>query len=197
MWKTVTAIVFSPLIACAFAHAQTSDTLRNDVQERLERRADDFDAGQEPEGAEQLTQLLHDLAANPVNINLAGIDELLRVPGLDLRRGLAITEYRETVKPFETVEELVEVPGIGAATLDRIRPFVTVGSGAALRRALYANRRYWTSGGRFEAYSRFQQTLQQQEGYRRPDSTGYIGSPVSYYQRFRYRSGHISANLTQ
>src|SRR5690625_5504950 len=46
-------------------------------------------------------------------------------------------------------------------------------------------------------FSRYQRTLQDQDGYTRDDGSGYQGSPVRYYQRIRYRSNHLSLNLTQ
>jgi hypothetical protein len=65
-------------------------------------------------------------------------------------------------------------------------------------RDLYLNPRFWTNNSRFEGFSRFQQVLQDQEGYKRPDTLGgYLGSPVKYYQRFRFTSNHLSVNLTQ
>lgn len=177
--------------------AQQPDTTRSEVREDLERALEDFDPEDPQFDTEQLSQFLQELAANPVNINIAGIDELLQTPGVNLKTGRAILDYRENVKPFESVGELLKVKGIGRATLERMRPYVTVGSGPQLRRALYTNRRYWTHEDRFEAFSRFQQTLQEREGYLRPDSGGYTGNPVKYYQRFRYKSDHFSANLTQ
>ncbi|MDZ7692646.1 MAG: helix-hairpin-helix domain-containing protein [Balneolaceae bacterium] len=130
-----------------------------------------------------------------MNINTASSAELLQVPGLNLKLSRAILDYRQQVKPFESVDELQEVSGIGQVTLQRIRPYVSIGQGSELA-VLYTDPRYWTGDGKFDLFSRYQQTLQR-EGYRRPDSTGYLGSPIKYYQRMRYRSNHISANLTQ
>ncbi len=178
--------------------AQQNDSTRSEVQRDLEEALEGFDTDDPAADTEQLTQILQDMAANPININRATADDLLHVPGLNLRLVRAIIAYRGGVKPFENVDELTEVSGIGAATLDRVRPYVTVGYGMQLSRQLFGDSRYWTSGGRFETFSRYQQTLQEQAGYNRPDSSGgYLGNPGKYYQRFRYRSDHLSINLTQ
>ncbi len=176
--------------------AQQPDTVRSDVRDDLERALEDFDPEDSEFNTEQFTQFLLELSANPVNINADGVDELMQVPGINLKQARSIIDYRKNLKPFESIDELQEVPGIGRVTLERVHPYVTVGTGAELSK-VYTDPRYWTSGGKFEVYSRYQQKLQKQEGYIRPDSTGFLGNPVKYYQRLRYRSNHISANLTQ
>lgn len=197
MWKILAIFLFITNPSCRVGLAQPSDTTRVEVHDDLVRALEDFDPGDSQFDNEQLPQFLQELAAKPVNINFADADELMQVPGMNLKIARSIIEYREKVKPFESVGELVEVPGIGRVTLDRIRPYVTTGTGRELGRALYTDYRYWTYNDRFEVFSRYQQILQERAGYRRPDSTGYLGSPVKYYQRFRYRSDHILANFTQ
>jgi hypothetical protein len=79
-----------------------------------------------------------------------------------------------------------------------MRPYVTPGSGLELGQQLYTNLDYWTTDGRFQAFSRYQQDLQRAVGYEQhPDSGGYVGSPIKYYQRFGYESDHVSVNITQ
>ena len=60
------------------------------------------------------------------NLNSAGLEELMALPGIGEVRAGAIIEYREQHGPFRSVDELVDVSGIGWATVDRIRPLVTV-----------------------------------------------------------------------
>ena len=38
----------------------------------------------------------------------------------------AIIDYRTQNGPFATVDDLIDVSGIGPSTLEQIRPFVTV-----------------------------------------------------------------------
>jgi len=182
----------------AWSMAQQQDTTRSEVQEDLEQAIEDFDPQNTEFDSEQLTQYLQELAENPVNINRAGINGLLQVPGLNLKTARAIIKHREEIKPFEKVSELKGVSGIGRVTLEKVRPYVTVGSGLALSKSLYSDYRYWTNNGRFQAFSRYQQDLQQARGYKlSPADGGYIGSNIKYYQRFGYQSDHLSLNLTQ
>ncbi len=61
-----------------------------------------------------------------VDINTAKLQQLDALPGIGPSLGAAIIAYREKNGPFQTVEDLVKVDGIGDATLDDLRPLVTV-----------------------------------------------------------------------
>lgn len=61
-----------------------------------------------------------------VNINTATAVELEALPGIGPVLAGSIVTWRETNGEFETVEELLEVSGIGEAVLAKLQPFVTV-----------------------------------------------------------------------
>lgn len=186
------------IFTCYNAFAQQSDTTRTQVERDTERAIQELDPENDGGQAEELIEFLQNLAANPININRASVDDLMQIPGMNLRTAMAIAEHRATSPPFVTVDDLLKVSGVGSVMLNRIRPYITAGTGSELRRDLYLNPRYWTSNSRFELFSRAQSVLQDQEGYLRlPEEGGFVGSPVKYYQRIRYTSRHISANLTQ
>jgi competence ComEA-like helix-hairpin-helix protein len=67
-------------------------------------------------------------AANLVNVNTASVPTLRTVKGIDTSRANAIVRYRETHGRFNSVNDLIRVPGINTSTLNRIRPQVTVGN---------------------------------------------------------------------
>ena len=176
---------------------QAQDSTSTKIEAQLETNFEELDPENSGISGEQLTQFLEDLAADPVNINIAGINDLLQVPGMDLIKAKAILTYREN-KPFESIGELVKIPGIGSVTFDRMSPYVTIGGSKERFRDMYMNPDYWKANTRVEMINRFQQNLEEQEGYIRPDSGGgYLGSPVKYYQRIRMQSDHLSLNLTQ
>ncbi|HEY7628322.1 MAG TPA: ComEA family DNA-binding protein [Ilumatobacteraceae bacterium] len=64
--------------------------------------------------------------AGPVNINTASADELDVLPGVGPATAAAIIAHREQHGPFQTVDQLAEVRGIGPAKLDALRALVTV-----------------------------------------------------------------------
>ena len=59
-----------------------------------------------------------------VNINTATAQELDKLlPGIGEKKAAAIIEHRQRVGGFRSVEELIEVDGIGPGLLDDIRPY--------------------------------------------------------------------------
>lgn len=61
-----------------------------------------------------------------ININSAGETELEDLPGVGPVTAAAIIDYRTQNGPFATVDDLIDVTGIGPSTLEQIRPFATV-----------------------------------------------------------------------
>lgn len=64
--------------------------------------------------------------ATIININTASETDLETLPGVGPVTAAAIIDYRTQNGPFTTVDDLVDVSGIGPATLEEMRPFVTV-----------------------------------------------------------------------
>lgn len=61
----------------------------------------------------------------PIDVNVAGIDELTRLPGIGPVTAQHIITAR-TEQPFRTLADLDHVKGIGPKTLEKLRPFVTL-----------------------------------------------------------------------
>jgi competence ComEA-like helix-hairpin-helix protein len=72
-----------------------------------------------------------DAAPPPIDLNTATQAELETLPGIGPTRARAILELREKLGRFRRVEQLLRVRGIGRATFRKLRPRVTVGSGAS------------------------------------------------------------------
>jgi competence protein ComEA len=66
-------------------------------------------------------------SAGPVNLNSASAQELEALPAIGPVTAQAIVDYRTANGPFRSVEEIAKVKGIGAATLEKLKPLVTVG----------------------------------------------------------------------
>jgi len=66
------------------------------------------------------------LVGLPVDPNTADADMLEQLPGVGPSRAAAIVEDRKSRGPFVLVDDLLRVSGIGPATLDGIRPFISI-----------------------------------------------------------------------
>ena len=65
-----------------------------------------------------------------VDLNAAGVKELEELPGVGATTANAIIQFRIKSGRFHRVEDLLAIRGISAAKLNRIRPYVTLGSAA-------------------------------------------------------------------
>ena len=58
-----------------------------------------------------------------INLNTADVYELQRLPGIGEKRARAIVDYREENGPFQSVEDLTRVSGIGEGILAGLRDY--------------------------------------------------------------------------
>ena len=59
--------------------------------------------------------------AEMVNINKASAQELAKLQKVGPKNAVRIVEHRQKYGPFKLTEELMEVPGIGPGTYNRIK----------------------------------------------------------------------------
>jgi competence protein ComEA len=65
-------------------------------------------------------------AASIISINSADASVLEGVPGIGPVKAAAIVQYRDEIGSFSSIEQLLEVSGIGPATLESIAPYLTL-----------------------------------------------------------------------
>jgi competence protein ComEA len=66
------------------------------------------------------------VAGGLINVNTASTTELEELPGVGEVIAQAIVDHRTENGPFTSVDQLLDVSGIGDATLESIRELVTV-----------------------------------------------------------------------
>ena len=72
------------------------------------------------------------LAATPVNINTADAATLAKsLDGIGMSKAQAIVAWREAHGPFKSVDDLTQVKGFGAKTLERNRAAILLTGGPA------------------------------------------------------------------
>jgi competence protein ComEA len=61
-----------------------------------------------------------------VNVNTASAEELSLLPGVGPARARAIVELRQQRGGFKRIEDLLEVKGIGEASLAKLKPYLAL-----------------------------------------------------------------------
>ncbi len=82
--------------------------------------------GESPPAVSNMQQAQTQIQDGLIDLNLASVELLDTLPGIGPALAGAIVSYRENVRPFQSVEEVQEVPKIGPVTYLNIRDLVTV-----------------------------------------------------------------------
>jgi competence protein ComEA len=90
--------------------------------------AEENEASQEEsqEAAEETESATETETTGLVDINRADVETLMTLPGIGETKAQAIVDYRTNYGPFQTVDDLLLVSGIGESTLEGLRDLVTV-----------------------------------------------------------------------
>ena len=64
--------------------------------------------------------------SGPVSINQGTKEQLMTLPGIGEVKAQAIIDYRNSQGDFQTIEELMEVKGIGEATFNKLKENITL-----------------------------------------------------------------------
>lgn len=66
------------------------------------------------------------VGSDKVRINVATLEEIESLPGIGAVKAATIIQYREENGPFNSIDDLQQVTGIGAKTVENLEEFVQV-----------------------------------------------------------------------
>jgi len=80
--------------------------------------------------------------AELIDINIVDATVLETLPGIGKVKAQAIVDYREAHGPFDSIEDLIKVKGIGAKTLNNIKNLITVSHSVKKKMAVVRQQRH-------------------------------------------------------
>ena len=189
--KTTTLLVFLVSLNL-LTTAQVPETTipTTTVEQQLENVTENNEDSETED--DSYLQQLNQLQRNPVNINFADeifFKELRVLSPMQIKNLLA---YRAVLGNLISIYELQAVPGWDLATIQKIRPYITVNSAPGLMEDFGARLR---EGDHF-ILVRVSQTLEKSKGYLLDSSQAknfYSGSPQRLFVRHKY----VYKNLLQ
>ncbi|OHA90795.1 MAG: hypothetical protein A3F53_00400 [Candidatus Zambryskibacteria bacterium RIFCSPHIGHO2_12_FULL_48_10] len=114
-----------------------------------------------------------------ININTAGVAELDTLDGIGPAYAQRIVDYRNTNGPFQKIEDIKNVSGIGDATFSKIKDSITVGSaqtGATTATITQTSAHYSASPVSIPT----DDTAEEIEFSAGRDRVGAVGSPIEF-----------------
>ena len=77
-----------------------------------------------PKPVEPSKTVTQKVTQQPVNINTASAEELTELPGIGPAKADAIIKYRQDIGPFQAIDDLLNIKGIGEKTLLKNRDMI-------------------------------------------------------------------------
>lgn len=157
------------------------DTLEIPVDEQLEQIIEETI---QDEDDSQINEIIEDLALKPVELNSASIDDLQKIPYINLELATEIVNFRNKYGHFLTVGELNNIPGMSPDLLQKISQFIYIDRRKIRRTPDQSELNYLDRTPpqlfKLQYRQRFYQTFPRRKGY---EVGRYYNSPFKLYNR--------------
>lgn len=67
-----------------------------------------------------------DKTSEKISINTASLEQLITIPGIGNTKAQSIIEYRENNGLFKSIEEIMNIKGIGESTFEKLKNYITI-----------------------------------------------------------------------
>ena len=181
--KNFVLIILIYIITNTLLQGQNIDTvdtsIETDINFFIEESLEDTEDS-------QLNEVIEDLIQNPIEINSANIEELLRIPFINPALAKEIIDFRKKYGLYYTIGELNSVPGMTPELFQKIKQLVTIDRSRFSQFNEEINE--WVeikpssslSRINIQSRQRIIQNFQEKKGF----TTGtYYNSPLKFYNR--------------
>lgn len=188
--------LFFSAFLCAFIFIQYAEAQTDSSYLQTEETLEDI--LQEPIGEvdqSDLYEQLELLMLNPVNLNTAGIDELLTIPIMDFNAAELIVEHRKKFGYFFSVNELYTVENLDHSLIQKITPFLIVKKVKTEQPEAPSTFEIISANSKILLRSRIINSLQTNKGF---TENKYLGSKPKTYTRLlinynnQFQAGYLA-----
>ncbi|OGU34129.1 MAG: hypothetical protein A2068_04840 [Ignavibacteria bacterium GWB2_35_6b] len=127
----------------------------------------------------QLYDLIEELLNNPIDLNSASVNDLLKIPTIDLQTTQSIIDYRNKSGSFSSVNQLYLIENLNKESVDKIIPFITV---SKVRREEFPEEKVITIPFSINYRSRLIEDIQDRKGF---ITNAYAGDKLKFYNRIK------------
>lgn len=191
------------LFGSIFAFGQVEEADQEQlIQRRIETIAEQLGEGDENIDYNTLLDELLYFSEHPININSTTPNELAQLPMLDDIAIANLLDHIDANGKLLNIYELQAVKGFTIGLIRQLEPFIKVSDNPD---AFTFSFKEMLKEGNHEFVMRYQQVLEQQEGYapiadsllEENPNRRYLGSPQKYWARYRFTySNKVSWGLT-
>ncbi len=175
--------LFTYSLLPVFVFPQTPDiplTAEHQLENNME------DNGDKETEDDTYVQQMQQYSKHPLNLNIAGENELRQLLVLNPLQVHHLVLYRNFLGKFINIYELQAIPGWSIELIEKLRPYVSVSNVVELLPVLSKRMHY----GEHSILARVSQTVERSKGFLRDTSTTtnlYQGSPQKILLRYRYQ----------
>lgn len=162
------------LLPNIFIYSQSDSTLTTNEELNIILDESTIDAEDS-----QLYDLIEDLQKTPVDLNSARINDMLKIPTMDLQTAQNIFRHRKIYGNFTKVEQLYLIENLSKESVDKIIPFVTILANS--KRNLDEDK-YFKKPFSIYLRSRLIEDIQDRKGFIDKD---YSGNKLKLYNRIK------------
>lgn len=104
-----------------------NDSLKNGDEEKISQEMQhEQDSLESIEKEPKISKKELKLREKSINLNTAGIDELVSLPGIGQSTAEKIIEYRNRKGKFKSIQEIMNVKGIGEKKFEKIKTYLII-----------------------------------------------------------------------
>ena len=173
------------------------DTLETPLDEQLEKILEE--SIQDIDDS-QINEIVEDLVVNPIEINSASIEDLIKIPFITIDLAKEIIEFRNKYGFYFTIGELNNISGMTPELLQKIKPFIYIDrskfSNLSDQSELDYSPQRLSNQLNFQYRQRYYQTFPRRKGY---ENGKYYNSPFKFYNRIlaNYSKKYFFSLLTE